>query len=251
MKNIQNKLIVLLIIVATLPSLVYAQDSFSSELSYEINRVFLPLSITNNNLNEAQTLADLNNYYRASWVKEFYAVEILTLHNGKIKKTVGENDIITQEQKANMNLADAGSDISVKVHYLPENNLKNNEPREMNFSFKVAPSEAKFNGGQQQMITYLKNNAIDKIAIDDFQKHSYNLAAIKFTVTEEGKIINPHVVESSKNKDVDALLVKTISNMPNWNPSEYPNGTKVKQDYILTVGDHNSCVVNVLNIKRK
>jgi len=250
MKNIQNKIILLLLITIALPNISFAQEASTTELTFEVNRVFSPLSMTNEKLAEAQTLNDLNHFYRPSWVKEYYSVEILTTHQGKIKKSLGKNDIITPEQKESMTMADAGSDITVNVHYLPQNTLKQNDPKEMNFSFKVVPSEAIFASGEQQMKKYLEKNAIDKISIDKFQKHNYNLVAVKFTVNEEGKIINPQIVESSKDENVDTLLIQTISNMPNWKPSEYPNGTKVKQDYMLTFGDHRSCVVNLLNIRQ-
>ncbi len=250
MKNIQNKLFLILFFAFTFPCISFSQDSSSTDLSYEVNRVFLPISITNEKLDEAQTLNDLNHFYKSSWVKKFYSVEILTSHNGKIKKTVSKNDNITSEQKESMRTIDAGSEITVNVHYLPDNTLKQNDPKEMNFSFKVAPSEATFVGGEQQLKNYLEKNAIDKISIDNFLKHNYNLVAVKFTVNEDGKITDSEIVESSKDKNVDALLLQTISNMPNWKPSEYPNGKKVKQDYMLTFGDHRSCVVNLLNIRQ-
>ena len=38
--------------------------------------------------------------------------------------------------------------------------------------------------------------------------------------------------------------------MPSWKPAAYANGMKVKQDFVLTVGDMTSCVVNLLNIRQ-
>ena len=95
------------------------------------------------------------------------------------------------------------------------------------------------------------NNAIDKISTS-FNK--INLAAVKFTINEEGQIVDAHVFQSayqpSKDEKIDELLLETICNMPSWEPAEYDNGIKVKQEFVLTVGDMESCVVNLLNIRK-
>ncbi len=247
MKNIQNKLIVLLFIALVIPLLGSSQDSLNFELRYEVNIVHPPLSISKETLNEAQTLTELNKHYKPSWVKEYISVEILTSYKGKIKKAVGKNDTLSQEQKEIMNMADEGTDISVKVKYIPDNNFTHNDTKEIYFTFTVDPeSEAKYPGGQQQLNQYIKVNAIDKIPDGSFKK--YNLTAVKFTVNEEGQVINVHVFETSKDEKIDELLMETISNMPTWKPAEYSNGLKVKQEFVLTVGDMESCVINLLNI---
>jgi len=37
--------------------------------------------------------------------------------------------------------------------------------------------------------------------------------------------------------------------MANWQPAEYANGLKVRQEFVLTIGDHRSCTINLLNIR--
>ncbi len=260
MKNIQNKLIVLLFIALAFPHPGSSQDSLTNELSYEVNRVYPHISITKEKLNEAHTLIDLNNeandlnlYYKSSWIREYISVEILTSYKGKIRKAVSKNDTLSQEQKDIMNMADVGTDISVKVQYIPENTLTHNDIKEIDFSFTVDPeSEAKYPGGQQQLKQYLKEKAIDKIPDGSFK--NYDLTAIKFTINEEGKIIDAHVFESEyqtyKNEKIDKLLLETIRNMPCWKPAEYSNGIKVKQEFVLTVGNMENCVIPLLNIRR-
>lgn len=249
MKNIKHKLIVLLFIVLACPHLGASQDSLTFELRYEVNRTHPSHSITKEKLKEAHTLIDLNRYYKPSWVKEYISVEVLTSHRGKTKKAVSKNDTLSQAQKDLMNSADAGTDISVKVRYMPDNTLKYNDAKETNFTFTVEPeSEAKYVGGAQQLKQYLKENAMDKIPDAIFKIH--NLTAVKFTIDEAGQVIDAHVFESSKDKKTDELLLETICNMPNWKSAEYANGTTVKQEFVLTVGDHRSCVINLLNIQK-
>ncbi len=250
MKNIQNKLIVLLFISLTFPYLGSTQNSANTEqLSYEVNRVYPYISISKKQLNEARTLIDLNDRYQPSWVRKYISVEIVTSHKGKQKKALSKNDILSQEQKDNMNMADAGTDISVKVHYIPENTLVQNDAKEIHFTFTIDPkNEAAYPGGPQQLKQYLKEKAIDKIPDDQFK--NYDLAAVKFTINEEGAIINAHIFETSKDEQVDKLLLETLRNMPCWKPAEYSNGIKVKQEFVLTVGNMKSCIIPLLNIRR-
>jgi len=249
MKNIQNKLIIILFIALAFPHLGSSQDDLTNELKYEVNRIYPPISIAKEKLNEAQTLIDLNANYKSSWIREYISVEILTSNKGSLRRAVSKNDTLSQEQKDIMNMADLGLGISVVVQYIPENTLKHNDIKEINFTLIVNPeNEAKYSGGQQKLKQYLKEKAIDKIHDTSFK--NYDLAAIKFTINEEGQIIDAHVFESSKDEKIDRLLLKTICNMPSWKPAEYSNGIKVKQEFVLTVGNMESCVINLLNIRQ-
>lgn len=247
MKNILTQLTVLLFVSLAIPNIGYSQDNPTNDFTYQVNRILSYIPITEAKLNKAQTLIDIDKNYKSSWVKEYISVEIFTSHQGKIRKAIGKNDVLTEEQKNNLNMADKASDINIKVHYIPDNNLKHNDIKVMDFTFTVDPnSPAKYVSGENKMIQYLKEKAIDHIP--DNLITGYELAAVKFTVDEEGKIINTHVFESTKNEKIDNLLLKTVNNMPNWNPAEYTNGTKVKQEFVLTVGNMKSCVVNLLSI---
>ena len=161
---------------------------------------------------------------------------------------MGKTSTFNQEQKDQLSTADDDSSISIKVNYLPDNNLKHNEPKDMSFTFTVDPDkEAGFPGGQQQLKQYLKQNIRDNISEANFKQHQ--LAAVKFTVDEKGAINNPHIFWTSEDEKIDKLFLDAISRMPNWKPAEYANGKKVKQDHVLLVGDMKSCVVNMVGIR--
>ena len=92
---------------------------------------------------------------------------------------------------------------------------------------------------------------MDKIPDGSFI--GYDLAAVKFTINEEGKITDAHIFgseyQTSKNEKIDELLLETICNMSTWKPAEYANGTKVKQEFVLTVGNLENCMINLFNIR--
>ena len=44
------------------------------------------------------------------------------------------------------------------------------------------------------------------------------------------------------------MLLKTIREMPVWNPASYEDGTKTDQTFVLTVGSKESCVLPLLKM---
>ena len=208
MKNIRIQFIVLFFTALVFPHFGSSQDSSTNELSYNVYRNYPPLSITKEKLHEAHTLIDLNKNYESSWIKEYISVKLVTSYQGKIKKAMSKSITLSQEQKDNMKMADVGTDISVKVQYIPDNNLSYNDIKEIKFTFTVEPKNgAKYPGGQQQLKQYLKNNLIDKVA--DANLKQYQLAAITFTIDEEGHVIDPHVLWTSEDENELTPILRT------------------------------------------
>ncbi len=248
MNNLQHKLTVLIFAMLTVSLAGSAQQDPTDELRYEVNRVVPYIVISTDELWQARTVSDLDPRYKASWVREYLSVEIEASQNGIAHSAVGEGHGLSQEQRDLIYGADAGSEISVKVNYLPENSLRHNDPKEIDFRFVVDPEvQASFAGGAQLMEDYLLEHAIGKIPVGSFQDG--NLAAVKFTIDKSGQITNPHLFWSSDDEAVDALLLEAISNMPDWLPATYADGSKASQEFALTVGNMESCAINLLNIR--
>ncbi len=249
MKDIFMKTLVLLFFIGTSQLNLSSQEIPKEHFSYDIQRVYEPLSIAKDQLETANNLLDLNQYYKSSWIKEYESVEISATHNGTTKLASSNNDILTDDQKTLMRSADHATNISVIVKYLPDNNLKQNDIQEISFSFLVQPdNDAIYPGGQLQMREYLKTNVLDQISIAKFRQ--YQLAVVKFIIDEQGNVTNPSLFWTSENDDNDRILLKAIRNMPSWLPASYNDGPKVKQEFALTVGDTTSCVINLININQ-
>ena len=242
MKKNQILLIVLL-------SIGCAFNSFAqNDLKFEINKVLPFISIQENKLVEINTLTDLDKRYPTSWVKEYISVEISAYKNGTKTKASGISDVLNQEQKELIRLADRSSDIAVSVMYLPENSLKNNTVKQYDFKVTIMPDKnAIYSEGAEQLIQYLQENSIVNIEAGSFT--GYDLTAIKFTITELGHISDIQVAMPSKDTKIDEMLVAAISKMPSWKPAEFSNGLKVKQNFVLTIGNMENCMVNLLNIR--
>ncbi len=237
------------ILLLVLLSIGCAFNTFAqNDLNFEINKVLPFLSIQENELDKINTLTDLDKRYPSSWVREYISVEISAYKNGTQTKASGISDVLNQEQKELIRLADRSSDIAVIVKYLPENSLKNNTVEQYDFKVTIMPDKnAVYAEGAAQLIQYLQKNSIANIEAGSFT--GYDLTAIKFTITEQGHITDIQVAMPSKDAKIDEMLVTAISKMPNWKPAEFSNGLKVKQDFILTIGNMENCMVNLLNIR--
>ncbi|NNE29986.1 MAG: energy transducer TonB [Saprospiraceae bacterium] len=249
MDTYQSLVLRLTLAIFTLPLLLCAQVGKIKPLNFEVNQIYPPLSHSSKELAEAKTLMDLSPYYKPAWVREFLSVDIHTTQDGKPKITNGKNDQITAAQMDALLTADILTERAVLVKYIPENTLSQNEHKELKFTFSIDPeNKAEFPGGDKALKGYIQERAISKIAKGVFE--GFALAAIRFTINEKGNLENVYVFESSKDENTDALLLKAIHEMPAWLPASYGSGEKVKQEYVLTVGNTDNCIMNLLNIKR-
>lgn len=225
-----------------------AQDDETSDFSYQINRVQKYVSITKEQLKSAKLLSHLNHYYKADWVKEYKSVTTSALVDGKTQEIVSKDLHLTDAQKSLIESADRDTDIKVVVNYLPDNNITNNTVAEMDFSFRIDPDfDATYMGGKNQLDSYINSTILKKVTLKDVPQ--YQVAAVKFVIDEEGRVVDASIAQKTKNKESDELILKTVCEMPDWQSAAYADGTKTKQEFVLTVGDHYSCTMNLLDIK--
>lgn len=238
----------ILLVMSAIASFCSAQDNFGFNVSCEVHKVYSSVSLKKTELDDISTLKEINEYYESHWVKEYISVEVSAFQKGRLKKARSDNDELTSKQLDLIRKADLGTDITVTVDYLPENNLKSNETKEMGFTFSIDPdNDALFPNGHQSMIDYFKTHAVDKISLQEFEQ--YQLAAYKFVINEHGLVENPSVFWSSDDSGVDTIILNAICNMPTWEPAHFSEGPNVAQEFVLALGDMKSCVINLLNIR--
>lgn len=213
-------------------------SSTAQELGYEIIPTYSK-AIKKEILNDARKLSDINPDFPSSWINKYHLVKITATSGGNLVSIESEDDLLNKSQIQTLNNADLGSDINVRVKYNPKNSTEDNI-REINFTYSIVPeTEARFSEDYQDLKSYIKTHVIDKLSEDKIK--SIESAIVRFTIGEEGKPINPIVELSSKTTEVDQLLIDMITNMPNWKPAAGKDGSKIKQDFILSVGSMIGC----------
>lgn len=258
-KTFLTKWSILILTTLVIPQHTFAQDILSGELRFEVRKVDPPLALTQQQIEEAQRLADLNNeakeldlYFKPSWIRSYVSVEIVATNQGKQRKEVGKNDILTRVQKEIIQNADAGTPIAVHIQYLPENTLSHNDVKTLDFEVNVKPlRDARYAGGDQKLKDYLASNAIDKIPEGSFLPADF--AAVQFTINESGKVVDAHVFESGfqlhPHDKVNGILLEAVRQMPSWEPAEFCKGTTISQNYVFVVGNLESCLNNLISFR--
>ncbi len=210
----------------------------AQEIGYEISPTYKK-SIKKEILNDAKTLKDINPEFPSSWIETYHSIEVSTTNDGNTISIASKTVKLNKQQLSAINKANVGTDIHVSVHYTPKNSTPGNK-REIKFTYTIVPEiEAKFSDDYQKLKDYLKTNVIDKLSKD--VKATLENMSVNFTIGVDGKPINAMVKTTSKDKKVDQLIIDMITNMPSWQPAELTNGSKIEQDFVLTVGSMIGC----------
>lgn len=204
----------------------------AQEISYLVQPMYIN-PIKKEVLNKIETLRDLIGFYPYGYKTEL--VEVSTTCNGKIINGVGCSDSLNTEQKNSLRSADIGSNIYIKVNCKIKNVVTNSiEDNETTFSLTVIPDvDAIYNSGNKKMMDFIKQEVKIRKAEEIIQNIKF--AVVKFTVNENGKIVDAQISETSDRK-TDKLLLGIINRMPKWKPAENADGEKTMQDFEFIIG---------------
>ena len=173
-------------------------------------------------------------YYNA--IIDYVSVEISGICNGKIMLASSTSDVLTAEQKALLNTADAGSDINFKIMFRYKNQASADKVIEGASVVTVVPeTEASYPGGNRQITEYLSANFIDKVTVTNAAEKIQN-AVVKFTINELGEIVDCKITRTSTDPQIDQVLLEAINKMPKWKPAENSKGERVKQEFVIPFG---------------
>lgn len=219
-----------------------------TEIWYDVLQTYPHLTVSPQQLSTARTLVDLNKHYEQHWVDTYLSVEISATHRGQRVRSISSSDTITQDQRSLLRDADHGSMSTVRVRYTPINELHDKAARENKFSFTMDPdTPASYPEGHRRLLQYLREQNVANIPRTTIQP--YNVAAVAFVIDTIGHVSDVQLLHRSKDSSIDSLLMAAICNMKTWHPASYADGTKVAQSYVLAVGDHKSCTMNLLNVR--
>jgi TonB family protein len=172
------------------------------------------------------------NYER---VIDYVSIEILTTSNGKTLAAQGPTDALTNEQKNILNSADLGSDIRIKIKFnykkwVYKNTSMTDSLKEALYLITVVPAtEAEYPGGFKQLTSYLTTTILNKISDKNGLKKIQE-AIVKFTVNEEGQLMDVKLSRTSTDSRTDQLILDAIHKMPRWKPAKNYQGVNVKQE---------------------
>ena len=214
------KFLACLVTICSLASSTLAQEMYHAFVDRDL------LSVSQSELQSAANLAEIHERYPEDWVDSYLDTKIQVTEDGQATSAMGNDGNLTPEQKQLIKQAKVGSELKLYVKYMPKNNLKNNTKKEMDFSYNILPAQLpEFNGGEDARQAYVDQAIISKLT--PAQKEKLDLARVQFTITPDGSIHNPHILESSGDEDIDQLLLQAFEGMPAWLPARKIDGSPI------------------------
>jgi len=169
-------------------------------------------------------------------VIDYESVDIIATCYGKTLTAQSKGDVLTTEQKNLLNMADAGTELKIRIRF----RFKSNKASSSDISKDVVEGflvlvvlpemEAEYPGGYLQIAEFFKKSLKERTS------EKPKNASIIFTVNEDGVASNARIGNSSGSKTIDKLLLEAITNMPKWKPAKNSKGVAVKQEFHVMLG---------------
>ena len=228
--------------VAEVDTLAVAIESpvANNNLPYVVKSVY-SRSVTKAKLQKSKLLSDFIEGYPVNWISAYISVEISSESDGAKTSLLSKSDVLNDVQRNMLATADVDTRIVVKVKYNTKNMISHElEESEMNVSLTVIPEiEAEYSGGYEKLISYLKENSADKIAV--IGNKEVQPSTIRFSIVENGSADNVRLIKTSGTAEIDNLLIELIVNMPKWNPAKNLKGESVSQQFDFKIGAMDGC----------
>jgi TonB family protein len=180
----------------------------------------------------------LDNY---NYLLSYVSVELSAICDGKMLTALGISDTLTPEQKEIINAAEPGTDISIKIKFRFKNETADRpgntgKIHEGEYAVTVIPhTEAEYPGGFKQFAEYFTENVFNKFP-EILATEKIQMAVLKFTVDEEGQIVDTRISKTSTDPEIDKIILDATNKMPKWMPAQNSKGLKIKQEFSIPLG---------------
>lgn len=193
-------------------------------------------TLTQKQLREASSIADLVEYYPNDWFKNYDKVTLILEHGGQKFVATAKDDRLNNEQKSLLEKARISDNIEIKVDYQLTNEVTGElEDHQMKIGYTIVPAkEASYAEGYDALIKYFVENTSDETFERDLLQ--VKPMAISFMVAEDGKILDINLTTSSEDPKLDQQFIHLVEEMPHWIPAQDEMGRKVPQSFVFKFG---------------
>lgn len=178
-------------------------------------------------------------------VIDYVSIEISATLNGKVLTAKSTGVQLTAAQKNILNAVDSDTDISIRIafkykNFVDENLDVDREIKQGWITVTVVPeTEAEYPGGFSQLSSYLTTSVFNKLS--GKAVHDIGFVTVKFTVNEQGQVVNARIFKTSGNFETDKLVIDAITKMPGWKAAKNSKGINVKQTFSIPFGAEGGC----------
>lgn len=212
---------------------------FVYDLSPRYNRTF-----TKTEMAKARSVIDFHNLDfnhpdKYSNIVSYQSVVVSVFDDNyePIIEVAGTTERFNAEQLKLLQSVNYSDDVLIKAEYFE----KNNETGEPELSYTtphvtvVPEKQAEYEGGKEAFLSYLKSYRVEESV--KITKDGLKAGKIRFTINEEGNIVNVRVISSSGYASVDKAFEKLVKEAPGtWKVAEDANGQQVEQQLIFSFG---------------
>lgn len=194
---------------------------------------------------KADRLDDMIDYYPKNWILEYDSVLITVYNQEEIVSAVGKNNVLTKTQKKYLRSVEYSSRIEINVFFKEENSVtRKMKSSKMRRTFTIVPFvSAKFIDGEEKMVDFLKSKTKGKLDLSQVKTIKIGpdslvipgRASVLFVINEKGDVENVRMSNSTNIETTDKVLMKAITQMPQWIPAKNKLGIAVKQEFEFTV----------------
>jgi hypothetical protein len=222
---------------------VFSDEDKQAEVDffYNIDSRF-GTTITKEKLHRATSVVDIVPE-EAEWSKvSFLNMKVAILQGDNEIHALGDDEVLNAAQATLLQSADYSTSFYLKGRGKRKdagpNGLKDNNQEEFDFTYylTVTPEkEAKYTGGQDALIGYLKENSIEKTAI--VKQDRLERGSVSFTITKKGTIAKVKLSSTSGYPSIDYAMVELINKLPEtWEPATNFKGDKIDQEFVFSFG---------------
>ena len=204
-------------------------------LVYKVEPRFIA-RITKENLHNATSIIDILPKEATKFMETYQNVLVSILQDDGEIKEFGVNETLNEAQLKLIRSADYSTNFYINADCKQKSQVGRSYDYDLVYYMSVIPEqEAKFVGGNDALVEYLKESS--KAATAIITEDKLRPGKVDFTVSKDGKITNVKLESTSGFPSVDEKLVELIENMPEkWQPATNSKGEKVDQGLVFFFG---------------
>jgi hypothetical protein len=207
--------------------------SLDIDLLYKVESRYMS-TVTKEALNNAKSIVDILPEKATQSITEYFTSEVSILEGDwkTDRNATGNSEVLNNAQYQLLQTADYSTNIYIRSDYKNEYTGSNY----LTYFMTVVPeNQAKYIGGDDALIEYLKENSKKETAI--IRQDQLKPGRVNFTVTKDGVLENVNLDSTSGYPTVDKVLVEMISNTQGkWHPASNSKGEKVDQTLVFFFG---------------
>ena len=208
------------------------------EFHYDVDSRFMA-DYTKEQLKDAKSIIQFDSRISEEQIVSIQSTSVSVLNDKyeQVEKVQGSTLEFNDAQMKLLRSAPYSADILIRMDYLERSHF--NDGPQNNYTTPhltiVPEKQAKFEGGRDGLVAYLRIKSRDAITMAEEDK--LKPGKVRFTISKKGKVKDVILISSSGYDSIDERMVGLITDLPGkWKPAENLKGQKVDEQLVFSFG---------------